>query len=283
MAYSLEAIQCAMAIAVSGQLTGKSERFRKLYRRKTAAWLDDCFFDILSNLNVKHFIECGAHEASASVRFIRAGGTRALAIEANPVTFATKTASAGRVDGVVAINCGVGEEPGEADFFIPQSNSADGSASFLQKEGQEYSSRRIRIETLDVLHRDNFTSDEPSALWIDVEGMGLQVLKGGTSLLRNPNCLAIKIEVESIQFWSGQSLVDQLNEFLNGLGFVPVLRDIEYPGQFNVLYVRSAKAALLDEVILQSWIKLQGVRIDWPEKAGLLKRRSRKWLGKRLG
>jgi FkbM family methyltransferase len=270
MNYSLESLRSATAAAIAGKLAGKSERYRKLYRRKTASWLDDCFFAIVRRLNVRHFVECGAHDASASVRFIRGGGGKALAIEANPLTFARKTILASETEGVEVVNCGVGPEAGEAEFFIPRSDDTDGSASFLRKEGVEYKSERIPVQTLDTLHASHFTILEPTALWVDVEGLGLEVVRSGLKLLSHPNCWAIKIEVETRQFWSGQSLVSQLNDFLTGHGFVPVLRDIEYAGQYNIIFVRDVHASSLDEELVQSWFRLGEVRLDWSEKLNVL-------------
>ena len=284
MTYSLEALQSAVANAAADRMRGKSERHRKLYRRKTASWLDDCFFRILRSLKVKHLVECGAHEAAASVRFIRDGGALALAVEANPFTFSTKTVHAQHTEGVVVVNCGVGVEPGELDFFIPASGSTDGSASFLRKEGVEYFSQRVKVLTLDALYRENFSVVERTGLWIDVEGLGLDVLRGGSQLLEQPNCLVIKIEVEAAQFWSGQSRSDAVNKYLESVGFVPVLRDMEYPGQYNLIYIRADHVAGLDEVLLQSWIELREVDLIWAEwwEASLknLRKRFLKPLGK---
>lgn len=49
----------------------------------TAKELDELFFKIAEYLKVKYLIECGAHGAEASIRFIKQGG-KAIAIEANP-------------------------------------------------------------------------------------------------------------------------------------------------------------------------------------------------------
>jgi hypothetical protein len=62
----------------------------QLLQVETAKELEELFFDMVENLHVKALIECGANEASASIRVNRMG-INALAIEANPDTFNSVT------------------------------------------------------------------------------------------------------------------------------------------------------------------------------------------------
>lgn len=75
----------------SNQKTQLSKKYfskirEELLRKKSAQILDIFFFNCIDILNVKEFIECGAHEASASKRLSKKG-VKAIAIEANPITF----------------------------------------------------------------------------------------------------------------------------------------------------------------------------------------------------
>ena len=57
-----------------------------LFRKKSAQILDDFFFGSIEILDIKEFIECGAREASSS-KMLSKKGIKAIAIEANPITF----------------------------------------------------------------------------------------------------------------------------------------------------------------------------------------------------
>ena len=99
------------------------------------------------------------------------------------------------------------------------------------------------------------------ALWVDVEGLAGEVLGSGSSLLSSPQCIALKVEVESKPFWGGQELGSQLVQSLSELGFTPVLRDIEYDSQFNIVFLRTSLVEALDEFILGAWSRLGGTRL----------------------
>ena len=60
--------------------------YHQLLGKSTAKHLDDNFFQILEAANVGSLIECGANEATASMR-ANSMGLQALAIEASPETF----------------------------------------------------------------------------------------------------------------------------------------------------------------------------------------------------
>ena len=257
----LDSLRTAVAIATSRHKICKSKYHRKAAGRKTAHWLDETFFLMLRHLDTDYLVECGAHEASASVRFVKDGGKKALAIEANPITFATRTKVAERQSGVTAVNLGVASKPGHLDFHIPQENSLDGSASFLRKPGVEYRSERVPVDTLDNIAGRYFSEPGRMALWVDVEGLAGEVLGSGSSLLSSPQCIALKVEVESNPFWGGQELGSQLVQSLSELGFTPVLRDIEYDSQFNIVFLRTSLVEALDEFILGAWSRLGGTRL----------------------
>ena len=71
--------------------------------------------------------------------------------------------------------------------------------------------------------------------WIDVEGAIREVLAGASGLL--PQVAVLKVEVEDAQIWEGQLISLGVIEHLLAAGLVPVARDAEYVGQYNVLFV----------------------------------------------
>jgi FkbM family methyltransferase len=234
------------------RLRGRAlQRFRWL----VAAWLDDAFFALAEALDVDFLFECGAHEAGASTRFTRSGNRSALAIEANPHTYEAITILA-QVRGVQTLNVGLGEEQTTATFFIPKYSASAGNASFLKKSGETYDEVEIPLTTLDSLSTSYAAESKGLALWVDVEGLAASVLKGSKSILASSRCKLVKVEVETKSYWSGQALADDVDALMQECGLTPVLRDFEYEGQHNVLYVRDSAVCGLDHTIMKQWALL---------------------------
>lgn len=239
---------------MGGRLVALHSDTRDRFRLLGAAWLDQAFFTLADALEVELLIECGAHEASASIEFVSTHGRRAIAIEANPRTCNAITSAAAR-SGVTVVNAGLGDREGQAAFFIPREHGAD-IASFLKKPSRDYEDIQVNVTTLDRIVTDHPAGPGSIALWIDVEGFGHEVLRGGLTLLRDARCKLIKIEVETRPHWDGQKLVDEVDSLLADCGFTPVLRDCEYEGQHNLIYVRSDAASGLDDHLLMIWARL---------------------------
>lgn len=227
---------------VLGALFPKQSRIA--FRARSAAILDRCFFDLLRALEVQNFVECGAHDASASVTFMQ-HGSRALAIEANPLTYQERTKRA-EAHGVTTLNIGLGATQGALDFYIPTDNPLAGNATFRPKRGKDYRKESVPVETLNHLQERYALNEAPCALWMDLEGLAFEVLQGGDQLLAHPNCRALKVEVETFPFFEGQKLFHDVNSLLESYGFQAILADHEYREQFNVLYV---KAPLVDRIM----------------------------------
>lgn len=264
---AIEHLRLGVAIATACNTANLPPKHHNDFRSKTATWLDDSFFKILSAYDVATLVECGAHEASACVNFMRANNKKALAIEANPHTYETKTKLADR-HGVLTINCGLGKETGEIDFFIPKYDQAAGQASFLKKAHEDYDSVKVSVETLDSIASKHLAADEVSALWIDVEGLALEVLKGGHALLNSENCRALKVEVESKAFWENQSMARDVDHYLSRLGYKAILRDMEYENQYNLIYVKEKYIDHIDEILINCWRELANLKLSWPERIG---------------
>jgi FkbM family methyltransferase len=198
------------------------------------------FFRVCQVLEPEMLLELGAHAAETSSRFVQRTTGRAIAVEANPHTFAERTCRA-QGPRVSAINMAVSSEPGELDLHIPVAEASQlltpGNASLKRRTAEaQYVTVRVPVTTIDTI-----VANEPPtasvALWIDVEGMALEVLTGGRQLLAGSTCRLIVVEVETVRHWEGQSTASEVDRFLADMGFVPMMRDAEYKNQYNVLYV----------------------------------------------
>jgi FkbM family methyltransferase len=264
-ARSTEYLRAIVSVATAPHRSSIPGYRDERFRHKTAQWLDDSFFALLAVCEADSLVECGAHEAAASSRFMRLGGKMALAIEANPNTYAAKTKLAEK-DGVVTVNCGVGAHSGESEFHVPRRNSVAGNASFFVKPGEDFDSIRVPMRTLDELCTRFLPTKASVAFWIDVEGMTLDVLSGARSLLGGGLCRVMKLEVETKPFWEHQALASDVDDYLRGLGYEAVLRDIEYDRQYNVIYVSQSFLDAVDEVVISCWGELARLRLGLRDK-----------------
>jgi hypothetical protein len=91
---------------------------------------------------------------------------------------------------------------------------------------------------------DDFVSvndDDVVVAWIDVEGASGAVLTSGGRVLSHASLVYIEVETE--QVWRGQWLDVDVARYLADCDLVPVLRDIQRPHQYNVVFASAALAA----------------------------------------
>lgn len=257
MSADLNSLRVAISLATAHpNPQGPDEAIGQDFRALSAQALREAFFNIADALKATILFECGAHEASTSTTFLKSGAQRrAVAVEANPWTYEAKTKLAEQ-HGVIVLHRGLGAEQGEAMFHVPQGHPTWGNASFRKDKDASYDSVPVPVETLDSLTPQYVRPDDVAAFWVDVEGLALEVLQGGPNTLAASTCRLIMIEVETQQLWSGQAVLADVDKVLVSHGFVPVLRDVEYVGQFNLIYVRGSDVNLLDEIIMAYWRSL---------------------------
>jgi len=211
-------------------------------RSASALWLRELFIGLLKELKPQLVLELGAAEASFSRNMSELlAGAEIHAFEANPHVHARHRERA-EAAGVHYHNLAVGPEPGRTAFQIGVSRDGQPlkptktSNSVLQKpRGVEYRSVEVEMASVDAFTEQNGLADRSCAMWIDVEGLAYQVLSGARRTLKAT--VALLIELEDKAFWSGQVLAPEVKSLLWDAGFVPVARDFEYRGQYNVLFV----------------------------------------------
>ena len=200
-------------------------------------------------LNLNQIIEIGAHRAETSKRFMQKSGKSAFAIEANPYTLEMFTKKATEF-GVTVLNMGIGNDDGKILSHIPMFSNAltPRNASFLQRKKEvDTTECMVDMIKLDNL-KTNFESNNNTALWIDAEGYGLEVLGGASNFLKTYTDL-IFIEVESVQHRKQQKTINSIMAYLEEYNFVPILRDFEYSSQFNLIFVHKDRTKVLNGLI----------------------------------
>jgi FkbM family methyltransferase len=185
-------------------------------------------------------VELGAHEASFSKWAARTfPDARCLALEANPHVYAKfrERLHSRRVD---YRHLAAASENGPITLHIPRQLLVDakgpankmGSLA-LHRHDREHDS--VEVEAVRVDDLLQLGEHDRVAAWIDVEGASEQVLTGARGVLERT--AAVQIEVEREAFWPGQWLDTDVHRFFRSIGKIPVLRDLQFEHQYNVLYL----------------------------------------------
>lgn len=203
--------------------------------------LNELFFGLSRLLQPQLFIEAGAKDAQTSIRMRRyLPDTEIVAFEASPVNYARFSENTALRENTIDYrHSAVSDYDGEIEFHIRKTADGkpvpkfSGANSILQRvaENVEYDvvkSKCIRLDTA-------FPTPKRNAIWVDVEGATKNVLRGASSFLANTSVALI--EVEDYEIWKGQWTAAKVMSFLFELDLLPVARDFEYRGQYNILFV----------------------------------------------
>lgn len=189
------------------------------------------------NFIPNNFIEIGSrdgHDTSYICQFWNLNPSNCYIIEAHPVCyqnilnqypqFNTFNIAASDKTEPVKFNAGI---------FGKEENI--GISSLLNRTLSPFTSEQIEIdgwkmeEVMDQLKIKNF-----DFMKIDVEGLGLQVLKGFGDKIKNTKYIQIELEIS--QVWEGQSYYDDVISYLNNLEF-EILDEVNLDGiQKDVIF-----------------------------------------------
>jgi FkbM family methyltransferase len=210
-------------------------------RKRSVTELEKLFFDLVRMSTAKLFLEVGAKDAEAS-RHV--AGTqpdnKVIAFEANPYTFSYFNNHFDYKNiGVSYQNIALAEKSGTVKINVRKNNRgkpiADGQASLLKHK--TYAPGHIQVDvkasTMNEVLIQN--SNNKYALWMDVEGALEPVLKGARQVLQYMQVSFI--EVETKEFWSGQWVKSDVDNFLKSAGLIEIARDFQSRRQCNVIYI----------------------------------------------
>ncbi len=258
---------------------------QRAWRKKTNRELVLLFQKMCDALAISEMIECGAREASASRAFVRQkDGRRAIAIEANPLTFREITLQ-DQLPQIRYINAAVSSTSGYATLKLPArpDGSVDpmpGNGSLNDRVDGALTHTMIDVETItldDVMRSFADRSERvpgSTAIWIDVEGHALEVLLGGVESLQHGTPSIILVELEQSTHWESQALATDVEGFLLRHDYVAVACDCEYPSQFNAIFARRADVQALGPLLQRDRAANFKQRI-WITKHGLARLRRR--------
>lgn len=210
-------------------------------RAASAKALVDFFFGVVRISAPDLFLECGAKKAEASLRAREIlPNSRIVAFEASPENYAAYSKTRGFEENNIEYrHQALNDHVGTVTFNIRRKMNGEpinhtGANSILLRtaDNVEYDHYTVPCTALD----NEFKDDATAAMWIDVEGASQQVISGGLNTLSKAT--TVLIEVEDYAVWEGQWTTDIVVAKFYELGLIPVARDFEYNGQYNILFIR---------------------------------------------
>jgi FkbM family methyltransferase len=226
--------------------------------QKSITTLDEVFYKLVTEvMPCNYFIEAGAWQGETS-RMVKSAVPSAdvYAFEANPYNY-DQFKHMFENSGANYINLAVSDRNDAITFRVQKRYMGEeldpvrGNNSILirTEAGMEYEEVIVQSITLDSYFDGKIKSGDSVAMWVDLEGAAYQALEGAIKLL--PNVDVIKVEVEQHQYWENQKLDTDIKNLLAQYGFWPVMRDYEYPLQYNILF---CKQPIVDNKKFQSLI-----------------------------
>ena len=219
----------------------------EIWRKKTTRLLRNLFVSLNMNLDINSFIEIGAHEASISIDLKNSNIDKVFAFEANPFVF-DKYASELRDLDISYQNVAISEINGNVKIAIPRFSEdlARPDSSLLKRSAEaDYEEIEVESKTLEnVIIENNL---DGISLWIDTEGLTLNVLKSAGRQVDKVNL--IFAEVEDINYWRNQSSAVDVFKYCYENNFVAIARDMDGRGQYNVIFVRDNEISKIGGLI----------------------------------
>lgn len=227
--------------------------------------MEELFFTLARKLECIQIIECGAHDAATSTKFVKINSGRALAIEANPFVH-SKYKEQYLNSNVDYRSVGLAKAPAILEMNIPSHHSDDSSLEGSLKKRDDikgYRTIEINVDTLDHISQD-FTDFGGTCLWVDVEGLGGEVLEGAHYVLSSPNLRMIYIEVqENNAYYSDELNAFEITEKLANYDFIPIARDYPASNLYNLLFIKSTQFGLCSTDISNFWINYSNLRVPF--------------------
>ena len=215
-----------------------------------------------NQLDTKLMLEVGAFAATTSHEFLAGKTTRqAIAFEASPLNY-EEFSLANKVDRLEYVHYAVGDGSAKSIAFkVPNDPAYKIWGSVAErKDFDNYTETEVPMTSVDSFLHGRPLQALSVAVWIDVEGLALDVLIGAKMNMSESIAL-IYVEVEDVHYFSGKgSSYDVLTCLLQNK-FIPIARDNEWNGAWNLLAVHEAAFDKL-RTLISEWTDNQARLIN---------------------
>ena len=198
--------------------------------------------------------DIGAMDRTESLRFSKLNKSlKVHAFEANPTNYKQyfgPNTSLAATPNIVCEHLAITNFDGSTKFNIlnVDNTSEDwrrGASSMMQRnEVLNHTVVEVPCKTINSYFGDEIAKNS-FMLWIDVEGALEQVIQGGAGVLRRT--LALRVEVEQVEYWKDQKLAAEIKRMFQKSGFVEIADTYEPGGylQSDKLFLNSKFLDLL--------------------------------------
>lgn len=228
-------------------------------------WL---FAALLGALDIDTVCDVGSMDGTDALRFRRhQPRANILAFEPNPENFARMQADERlRAQHIRVLPVAASDQDSDAPFFVVDTRRGPGAehhrrgmSSLLRRADECLSVVTVRTARLDRLLAEEQHAEEALALWIDAEGMALEVIRGADGVLANTRLLHVEVETTPC-IGVHQHLFPEVRASLQRARFNLLATD-QHAGQaqFNALFVRrdllEARAWRIQVLLALAWLR----------------------------
>lgn len=222
---------------------------------------DIVIFDI-GSLNALEAIEFGKKFSNSKI----------YCFEPNPPSYKECLKNTFNIKNIQIVNKAIYTSEGSIDFYpidtektiTTHSDGNPGASSMLKANPdypyEKYEQNKISVEStrvdtfceLNQIHSIDFA-------WIDVQGVGLTVIKSFGELLTRLK--VIHIEAENYEIYKGQEMFKEINEYLTSKGFLLIAGNPRTNYLDNFIYVRKVEIFKFIDILIKSKFNLLKYRI----------------------
>ena len=239
-----------------------------------------------NSIKPRGIIHLGAYEGTEINAYKEMGIEKVLFVEANPEVFQRLQKKMAAMPEAIVANYAICDRDGFVDLHLAANEQSSSILSANQESDQSVFTReisRVTVEakTLDNLLRElNLSPEDLNLLNIDIQGAELLALRGASNALKFVD--GINIEVNYEEIYRGCPLIDELDEFLEKLGFQRVATTTPYHHSWgDAFYVKKPTITmstlgknggfanqLFQYGFLKTYAKEHNLRVEVPEWIG---------------
>ncbi len=190
-------------------------------------------------------LEAGAHIGVDTLKLAKLTTGKIYAFEPIPSLYQQLSLAIKDASNVDAFELALGNQSGEANFFV-SSGESDASSSILQPIEHLKTNPKVKFDqqiivktsTLDDWAKTN-NIQNVDFMWLDMQGYEYDMLSLSTVIF--PTVRILFTEVSTIELYRGQMLYENFKQWLFDQGFKLIMEDLPWEFTGNALFIRDVK------------------------------------------
>lgn len=242
-------------------LSDAPQENEEIWRKQTSAILKKIFINLHDIFTIENLLEIGAHEASVSTELLSKVKKNCYALEANVHVF-NKFKNLINSE-IIYENIAITDVDGWTKINIPgnyETLERPDSSILIRSDNSKFDSIEVESYTLKTYIDRKSINNETNSCWLDAEGLAYEILNSAKDYLQTINILLV--EVEDLQYWQNQKLVIDVFNLCLQNELIPICRDLDGKGQYNVLFVRKKLLSQCGGIISDYWKELNALKLQ---------------------